>query len=94
MHLLESAGGWSAQEKLWAMRQRNLLRLVDLPAEAVERVRNLMEKYASVPMSLADASLVSLAELRNVNQVFTLDSDFAIYRLRGRQAFTLIPSAL
>lgn len=50
-----------------------------------------MERYADVPMSLADASLVSLAELRNMNQVFTLDSDFAVYRFRGRRSFKLIP---
>ncbi len=91
MHLLRAAGGWPAQEKFWQMRQRMLLDVVDLPQGAVERVRSLMEKYADVPMSLADASLVALAEFRNLNQVFTLDSDFAIYRLRGRRSFQLIP---
>jgi len=92
MHLLRSAGGWRAQEKLWAMHQRNLLTVVDLSTSAVERARNLMAKYSDVPMSLADAALVSLAEMKNVRRVFTLDSDFAVYRFRGRSAFHLIPS--
>jgi uncharacterized protein len=91
MHLLYPAGGWRAQEKLWQMQQRNLLEVVDLPGSAVERTRNLMEKYSDVPMSLADASLVALAEIRQLTQVFTLDSNFAIYRLRGRRTFQLIP---
>jgi predicted nucleic acid-binding protein len=92
MHLLRPAGGWRAQEKLWEMHQRNLLTVVDLPSGAIERAKNLMAKYADVPMSLADATLVSLAEMKNVRRVFTLDSDFTVYRFRGRSAFQLIPS--
>lgn len=92
MFLLRRAGGWQAQQKLWDMHERQLLEVVDLPSSAVERTRRLMEKYADVPMSLADASLVSLAELRNMNQVFALDSDFAVYRFRGRRSFILIPA--
>lgn len=92
MHLLRPAGGWRAQEKLWEMRQRNLLAVVDLPTSGVERARNLMAKYSDVPMSLADATLVTLAEMRNIRRVFTLDSDFRVYRFRGRSAFQLIPS--
>lgn len=92
MHLLRPAGGWRAQEKLWEMHQRNLLTIVDLPSSAVERARNLMAKYSDVPMSLGDATLVALAEMRNIRRVFTLDSEFIVYRFRGRAAFLLIPS--
>ena len=74
------------------MSERNALVVIDLPTRAVERTRILMAKYADVPMSLADATLVSLAELRNLRRVFTLDADFLIYRFRGRRAFELIPS--
>lgn len=73
------------------MIQRSALIVVDLPSPAVERIRALMEKYSDVPMSLADASLVALAEFRNLRQIFTLDSDFAIYRFRSRRSFQLIP---
>jgi predicted nucleic acid-binding protein len=51
-----------------------------------------MAKYSDVPMSLADATLVALAEMRNIRRVFTLDSDFTVYRFRGRGGFRLIPS--
>jgi hypothetical protein len=40
----------------------------------------MMARYRSVPMSLADATLVRLAELHEHCHVFTLDSDFRIYR--------------
>ena len=42
----------------------------------------------NVPMSLADATLVRLAELNDQSRVFTLDSDFHIYR---RQRSKIIP---
>jgi uncharacterized protein len=50
----------------------------------------LIKRYHSVPMSLADACLVRLAELHPQSAVFTLDSDFSIYRKNGRQAINQI----
>ena len=50
----------------------------------VESVQALLKKYRSVPMSLADACLVRMSELFDA-PVFTFDSDFRIYRRRGRQ---------
>jgi len=52
-------------------------------------IRALVERYANVPMSLADACLVRLAEITGL-PICTLDSDFAIYRASGRRALTLI----
>jgi len=52
-------------------------------------VTALMRRYANVPMSLADACLVRLAEITGL-PICTLDSDFAIYRASGRRALTLI----
>ena len=43
-------------------------------------LRELMARYRDVPMSLADATLVRLAELNDDSRVFTLDADFRIYR--------------
>ena len=52
-------------------------------------IRALMQRYENVPMSLADACLVRLAEITGL-PICTLDSDFAIYRAHGRRALTLI----
>lgn len=46
----------------------------------VERVLSLMKKYEDVPMSLADACLVRMSELYTDSAVFTIDSDFQVYR--------------
>lgn len=52
-------------------------------------IRALIERYANVPMSLADACLVRLAETTQL-PVCTLDVDFTIYRTRGRRPLDLI----
>jgi predicted nucleic acid-binding protein len=51
-----------------------------------------MEKYSDTPMSLAGATLVTVAEHLRLKRIFTLDSDFDVYRVRGRQRFVRIPS--
>jgi len=61
-----------------------------LGPEEVGRAAALMEKYSDVPMDFADAALVILAERLGTRRVFTLDSDFNVYRLRRRR-FELIP---
>ncbi len=49
-----------------------------------------MEKYRDVPMDLADASLVAAAERLSLNRIFTLDSDFYVYRLYDKDAFDVL----
>jgi len=56
----------------------------------VKEVRTLREKYPDVPMSVADACLVRMAEQSTRSAVLTLDRDFKIYRKHGRQVIPLI----
>ena len=49
-------------------------------SEEVTVIKQLMKQYHSVPMSLADACLVRMSELIRGSSVFTLDSDFRVYR--------------
>jgi predicted nucleic acid-binding protein len=55
-------------------------------------VRALMRRYADVPMSLADACLVRMAEMDPAVRVMTTDTDFTVYRRHGRQVIpTIMP---
>lgn len=57
-----------------------------------ESVGALIHRYASVPMALADACLVRMAEQYAGSPVMTLDRDFDIYRIHGRKVVpTLMP---
>jgi uncharacterized protein len=53
-------------------------------------LEKLVQRYANVPMSLADDCLVRLAKSHTQTMVFTLDTDFPIYRRDGRQAIQLL----
>jgi predicted nucleic acid-binding protein len=61
------------------------LRITSPLGEDVESVLDLMEKYASVPMSIADACLVRMSEILPEPVVVTTDNDFKIYRRHSRQ---------
>jgi predicted nucleic acid-binding protein len=92
MYLLGEAGGWRAQGMLWSILQQGDLEIAVQSSDDYERMRVLMQKYRDLPMDLADASLVRLAEERRARDIFTLDErDFRIYRIHGRQSFRLWP---
>jgi len=50
-----------------------------------------MDQYRDVPMDLADALIVAVAESRQVRKVFTIDSGFRIYRLGDGSTLEIIP---
>ena len=54
-------------------------------SDEVEPIDKLLAKYKDVPISLADVCLVRMSEQLSQSIVFTLDSDFRLYRKHGRQ---------
>jgi predicted nucleic acid-binding protein len=67
--------------------------LIPLSASALQRCRELIEKYSDLPMDFADATLVTLAEEVGTDAVFTTDSDFKIYRASRDRPFWIYPPA-
>jgi predicted nucleic acid-binding protein len=53
-------------------------------ADDMDAVLRLLEKYADVPMSFADACLVRLTETQNNPVLLATDTDYRIYRRHGR----------
>ena len=90
MYLLGSVGGHRYQEGLWRMRAIGRLILHDLTPTEINRMALLMDKYHDTPMDLADASLVAVAERLSLRQVFTIDSDFYVYRLADGSALEVV----
>jgi uncharacterized protein len=93
MHLLADSG-WRAQRLLWELVLSPEVELVELDGPGRARARALMEKYRDLPMDLADATLVTVAERRRVRQVLTLDRDFGVYRTASRGTFEVLPAPL
>jgi len=90
MYLLGEVGGYRYQAALWNLRTAGRLILLDLTARETDRMDVLMKKYQDVPMDLADASLVAIAESRSLRRVFSLDKDFFVYRLSDGSALEVV----
>jgi uncharacterized protein len=90
MHLLAFSS--DAQDALVEMLQREAPGLARLDAADLTRMRELMRKYRDLPMDLADAAIVAVAERERCRKVFTIDrSDFLVYRPAKLGRFTLLP---
>ena len=91
MYLLGDAAGWAGQEPLWRLVRRGDLRIAEASPTVIDRMAALMSRYRNLPMDLADASLVALAEERGLIRVFTLDAHFRTYRTARGKPFAIVP---
>ena len=65
--------------------ERGAIKLADIDQGELLAIRQMMEKYGDLPMDLADASLLYLANRENIRQIISIDSDFDVYRTLKRQ---------
>jgi uncharacterized protein len=90
MYLLNFS--WRAQDALWELLDDEALSLLVIDARDARRARELMRKYRDLPMDLADAALVAVAERERIARVFTLDRrDFELYRPHRVGRFQITP---
>lgn len=81
-----------AQDALWHLLERDAVKILLLDASDLSRMHELMRKYRDLPMDLADAALVRVAEREKISRVFTIDrKDFEVYRPRGIRRFAILP---
>ncbi len=91
IYLLRAVGGYSYQANLWRLYTGRRLHVHAFSSDEIERMRTLMETYQDTPMDLADASLIAAAEKLNIQQIFSLDSHFYIYRLLSGSVLQVVP---
>jgi predicted nucleic acid-binding protein len=90
MYLLGFSG--AAQQLLWEILESDSLWMADLQEQDYPRLRQLMRKYSDLPMDLADAALVRVAEREHISRIFTIDRrDFEVYRPTGIRRFAIVP---
>ena len=91
MYMLRAYG--KAQEALWEMIEMGAVEILPLGVDDVPRMKELMRKYRDLPMDLADAALVRVAERERLRRIFTLDRrDFQIYRPSRIGRFVILPT--
>ncbi len=81
----------TVQDDLWEFIERGAVAIYELDRTFAKKCRELMRKYHDLPMDLADASLVAVADEEDVNTIFTLDKDFRIYRTGRKKQLKLLP---
>ena len=61
--------------------------IVELNADDIALVADIVEKYADLPADFTDASLVVACERLGIRDVASVDRDFEVYRYRKRGRF-------
>ncbi|MGO9449906.1 MAG: type II toxin-antitoxin system VapC family toxin [Candidatus Binataceae bacterium] len=90
MYLLRRVPG--AQDRLWDFIDCKSVNLARLDVDDFPRMRELIRKYHDLPMDLADAALVRVAERERIRRVFTIDRrDFELYRPYRLGRFQILP---
>jgi len=70
----------------------SVVEIVPSNIESLKKTKNLMKKYADLPMDFADATIVCLAMQAGMQNIVTLDQkDFGIYKLPKKKSFTIMP---
>lgn len=90
MYLVGDAIGVSGQLSVWdQVRKHHIVLDSDLRYD-IDRMIALMTTYADLPMDLADASLVALAEREKLAAIWTFDKHFHAYRFQDGSAPTIV----
>ncbi|MBF0290297.1 MAG: PIN domain-containing protein [SAR324 cluster bacterium] len=73
--------------------KRQFIKISFNVTEQADRVKQLSKKYSDTPMDFADACIVRMSEIFTTSKIFTIDSDFRIYRKQDKKILSLlIPS--
>ena len=71
---------------------KSVVEIVPSSTASLKKTKNLIKKYADLPMDFADGTLVVLAEELESNWILTTDRrDFEVYRIFGRKSFRIEP---
>lgn len=87
-YLLGTALGVRSQLRFLSALESNYIEISAISTQDLVRISQLIEKYEDLPMDLADASLVILAEKLGHGRILSTDiRDFKTYRWKNRKPF-------
>ena len=87
-YLLEKALGVPTQLRYISALDADCIEISDITKQNLGRIQQLIKKYADLPMDLADASLVILAEELGHGRILSTDQrSFRSYRWKNHKPF-------
>jgi len=69
---------------------RGAISIFDIHSVEISRILELSRKYSDIPMDFADGSLVVAAEKLGIDDIWTIDSDYYIYRTKGSKMLSRV----
>ncbi|WP_045222350.1 type II toxin-antitoxin system VapC family toxin [Desulfonatronum thioautotrophicum] len=82
-HMLDFSAAAQIHFLEWVMREGVILH--EIAQGDIARILELTLKYKDLPMYFADATLVVAAERSGIRTIISIDSDFDVYRLPGKE---------
>ena len=61
--------------------------VMEILADDLVRIMEIMRKYSDLPGDFADATLIALCERFIIKEIASIDKDFTVYRLKDKQGF-------
>ena len=91
-YLVASRLGADAEARFLTSLARGDAAVDHLITADLDRIAELVARYADLPLGMVDASVVAVAERLGVVELATIDRrDFTVVRPRHVEAFTLLP---
>jgi hypothetical protein len=91
-YLLAARVGQAARTRLLHEVERGAYTLAPMSSVDVGRAREVIERHAALGISLADASIVVLAERHEIHDVLTLDQRHFRLLMAGGKPFRVLPA--
>jgi predicted nucleic acid-binding protein len=91
-YLLSTRVGHAARTSLLGEVERGAYAMTPMSGADVGQARKVVERYADLRISLADASIVVLAERHDVREVLTLDQRHFRVLTAGGKPFRVLPA--
>lgn len=90
--MLENRLGPAAEDRFVSLVTSGRIEIVDLVPADYQRVLALIRRYSDLGLGFVDASIVAVAERRNITTVATLNRrDFAVVQPSHTESLDLIP---
>ena len=88
--MLDKKGPGLGTIQIMNLIKREFIKIAFNITEQVERIEQLSKKYSDTPINFADACLVRMSEIYPTSKIFTIDSDFRIYRKQDKKVVSLL----
>ena len=83
--------GASSHQLLWEMQEQNKLFIITINEDHIARIKELIIQYEEMPLSIAEAALLTVAEAENRTELFTFDQRIRMVQLAKGRYLNIIP---